>query len=593
MDADFKFIIEIRAARTLMITYASRLYLGQTPIKAQKLEALDRTFKTVFESSELIVDLSIGVILLGRFQWFRPGLKMFSCAHLKGFMAGCDFSILLCSLLFFILQHLIQKRKKEAVTRDASKDDWYLKSEDDLPAVKSYPIFGCKFALNQHLHRVLAEVAENEFEKRIFQVKAGCRRFVVFSKIDDIEHIAKAYPEELFGKPHSFTTGKVSLGAHNDILERWKKRRAYTNAGLKNLEKYDINDIMSEEIMNLMSYLDSTIDLDEDSPHDVRHDVTYYISRVLFKMSYGKTIDKRTEMRLKKIVHDLPDYTTSMGSFSRYDMFPFLRFFFRRQYNKFIKFNKMMKEFCNEQSRKLKSSVDGQVSLWSFFSEKLSRFGQTNLSFKFPGLKESLFDGLEDIIRAGTESTSLIIQWLIAYAAKYQHVQHKMQSEIDNVLRSKSKLKPDLEDIGDLPYCRAVLAETHRFCSLNPFLKRQLTGDIVTKDGYELKKGTSLLFNNWALNFDKSYWTKPEEFYPERFIDEIGKFDDSKFERMFSFGFGKRRCIGVYTGRSLCFLTAVNIFKKFELIQEKEIDIDPVDGIGLSPKPFKVFMRRR
>lgn len=508
-------------------------------------------------------------------------------------MASCDFSILLYSILFFILKHLIERRRKATAEEKVSKDKSCSKSEDDLPAVKSYPIIGCRFALDQHLHRVLAEVAENEFEKNIFQVKAGCRRFVVFSKIDDIEHIAKIYPEELFGKPHSFTTGKVSLGAHNDILERWKKRRAYTNAGLKNLEKYDINGIMSEEIMNLMSYLDSRVDLCEGTAQDITHEVTYYISRVLFKMSYGKSIDERTEMQLKQIVHDLPDYTTSMGSFSLYDMFPFLRFFFIRQYSKFVKFNKMLKEFCSEQNRKLKSSADGQVSLWSFFSEKISRFGQTRLSFKFPHLHESLFDGLEDIIRAGTESTSLIIQWLIAYAAKYRHVQQKMQSEIDKVLKSKSKLKPDLEDIGDLPYCRAALAETHRFCSLNPFLKRQLTGDIVTKDGYELKKGTSLLFNNWALNFDRSYWTNPEEFYPERFIDESGKFDDSKFERMFSFGFGKRRCIGVYTGRSLCFLATVNIFNQFELIQEKEIDIEPIDGIGLSPKPFKVIIRRR
>ncbi|MFG1588243.1 cytochrome P450 [Staphylococcus aureus] len=61
-------------------------------------------------------------------------------------------------------------------------------------------------------------------------------------------------------------------------------------------------------------------------------------------------------------------------------------------------------------------------------------------------LKESLFDGLEDIIRAGTESTSLIIQWSIVYVVKYQHVQLNMQAEIDSLLKEKNKLKPDLDD---------------------------------------------------------------------------------------------------------------------------------------------------
>jgi len=150
-----------------------------------------------------------------------------------------------------------------------------------------------------------------------------------------------------------------------------------------------------------------------------------------------------------------------------------------------------------------------------------------------------------------------------------------------------------VDDVRSLPYCYAAFAEACRFCSLNPFLKRQLTNDIEL-DGVRLLRGTVLLFNTWAINNDASHWTQPQRFCPDRFLTTDGAFDDEKLTLLVPFGFGKRRCIGVETGRALCMLIASSVVRYFDItLDECHPDFDPVVGIGLAPKPYRLRFEPR
>ena len=65
-----------------------------------------------------------------------------------------------------------------------------------------------------------------------------------------------------------------------------------------------------------------------------------------------------------------------------------------------------------------------------------------------------------------------------------------MRQELDAFavkMNRKQEDLPDMDDFSSLPFCQAVIMETIRFSCLNPFLKRELTGDIVTPDGVLLK----------------------------------------------------------------------------------------------------------
>ena len=57
-----------------------------------------------------------------------------------------------------------------------------------------------------------------------------------------------------------------------------------------------------------------------------------------------------------------------------------------------------------------------------------------------------------------------------------------------------------------------------------------------------LYRETAIYANLWAVMHNKSYWTDPEEFRPERFLDPNGCFQ--RDERCIPFMIGKRHCIG-------------------------------------------------
>lgn len=469
------------------------------------------------------------------------------------------------------------------------------------------PFVGYMPFLGSQPHKTLARLADRYGD--MFRLSAGCRRFIVVSSVEKIREMARRFPEELYGKPKTFTTEKLTVGAHNDILKRWKKRRAFTNAGLKNLERYCINDIIEEEVSNMVEFV-GTISGSGEAARDVRHDLSYFVSRVLYRVAYGGQPDEAASDGLRKMVHAMPDYTKSIGSFSPFDLIPSLRHFLKDRFEKFVDFNRFMSQFCRtEKVKSLQAMADRPEAatttdeldrqdppsdLFHFFQRKWAQMSDAD-RVKFSLTDDVLYDGLEDIIRAGTESSSLLIHWFLLYVASFPHVQAKMQAELDDYMSSRNYLDlPRIDDLVNLPYCQAVLIETYRFCSLNPFLKRELTADIEV-DGLRLPRGTVILFNNWAINNDPQQWTSPEQFLPERFLLPDGSIDAVKAENFIPFGFGKRKCIGVFTGKSLCSLAAVSTVYKFDVRFEagSKPDLEAVFGIGLSPKEYKVAFRRR
>ncbi len=95
---------------------------------------------------------------------------------------------------------------------------------------------------------------------------------------------------------------------------------------------------------------------------------------------------------------------------------------------------------------------------------------------------------------------------------------------------------------------------------------------------------------------DQKYWGDPDNFRPERYLDEQGKFSLSKLEHVWNFGKGLRHCLGEPLARISNFLifTAVMQRFKFEIASGTPTpSLDAVDGFTIAPQPFSAKITTR
>lgn len=98
----------------------------------------------------------------------------------------------------------------------------------------------------------------------------------------------------------------------------------------------------------------------------------------------------------------------------------------------------------------------------------------------------------------------------------------------------------------------------------------------------------------YSLLQDKEHWGDPENFRPERFLNEHGKF--VKDEWMLAFGTGKRVCLGEVLARSTFFLFFTSLFQEFTFsipAGDPKPTTVPLSGITITPQPFRVKAIKR
>lgn len=176
--------------------------------------------------------------------------------------------------------------------------------------------------------------------------------------------------------------------------------------------------------------------------------------------------------------------------------------------------------------------------------------------FNDTDLRKNIFD----LFSAGFDTTSNMTRYVILYMAAHPDVQRKVQRHIDEVVPRGEV--PASRHRARLPYLDATLQEVHRMASLVPLGVSHAAATDVRIGEYVIPKGTPVSACIGLCHKDPRYWDEPEEFRPERFLDEEGKFVAQR-EGFLPFGVGRRSCLGEALARMELFSFAAALLQSF------------------------------
>jgi cytochrome P450 len=188
----------------------------------------------------------------------------------------------------------------------------------------------------------------------------------------------------------------------------------------------------------------------------------------------------------------------------------------------------------------------------------------------------------KDILLAGTDTSSVAMQWAMAEIINNPLILNKLRAEIESVVGPTRLIRES--DVSKMPYLQACVKEVLRLRPPAPFALRQSSDEDCKINGYDVKAHTRTLINVYAIMRDPQSWVNPEEYIPERFlvsgdeingVDDVNKMDGGDDFRYIPFGFGRRGC----PGSSLA-LTVIHVTIG-ALIQCSEWKINGCDKVNM------------
>ncbi|KAI8019734.1 Cytochrome P450 78A5 [Camellia lanceoleosa] len=190
---------------------------------------------------------------------------------------------------------------------------------------------------------------------------------------------------------------------------------------------------------------------------------------------------------------------------------------------------------------------------------------------------------LWEMIFRGTDTVAILLEWIIARMVLHPDIQSKLQFEIDSVL-GKTRSVSD-SDLPNLPYLQAVVKETLRMHPPGPLLSwaRLAIHDTHIGDHF-IPGGTTAMVNMWAITHNEQVWSEPNEFKPDRFLEDDVAIMGSDL-RLAPFGSGRRVCPGKAMGLATVQLWLGQMLQSFKWVaSDGGVDLSEVLKLSMEMK---------
>ncbi|KAM5164353.1 cytochrome P450 2K1-like [Mantella aurantiaca] len=452
------------------------------------------------------------------------------------------------------------------------------------PGPKSLPFIGSLHLVDSRKpHKAFMKLSE-EYGS-VFSIKLAMEKMVVLCGYDTIKDALVNHAEEFYERPVNPLSTRISsgngiIGAHG---ENWRVMRRFTLSTLRDfgMGRRSIENKINEEAQCLMQEFKSY----KGKPFENQTIINSAVANIIVSI----LLDNRFEYgdpTILKLMYIINENIKSFGSIMirLYNVFPTLIDLLPGNHQKVFQNVEHMRGFIREEFTKQKKTLDvnDQRSLIDAFLAKQQE-GKPESTLYFHN--DNLCNLVSNLFAAGMETTSTTLRWGLLLMIKYPEIQKKVQNEIERVI---GWTEPQTEHRKQMPYTDAVIHETQRFADIVPLSVPHATAKDVTFRGYNIPKGTTIIPLLTSALRDKAYFEKPDEFYPEHFLDSEGNF--KKNEAFIPFSLGKRSCAGENLAKMELFLFFTRLLQNFtfQAPPGAELDLNPSLGFTNAPLPHKI-----
>ncbi|XP_059152571.1 cytochrome P450 2D15-like [Physella acuta] len=472
---------------------------------------------------------------------------------------------------------------------------WLMRKPNNLP-----PSPGIALPIVGHLY-LMERDPRQQFKKwsqklgAIFSLKLGQETVVVLNSFEVIKEALVKHGDSLSDRStRSFMARNVPHITNGILLASgsdWKEQRT---TSLSILRKFGLGkNILSETIAEEIRILLKNLANENGKPIRIRGLLNISVCNIISSIIFGRRFDydDPKHNHLTELLNDLVRLNSGV---IQLNFLPFLKYLpkYRTTGQQLVSIATEIREFSKSIVEEIRKSydpnnLDNYIVAYVHEMEKKRQLNQPTYLNEI-----SLVRHIDNLFLAGTETTSTTILWALYFVLLHPETQNKIYQEIKEYVGLGRA--PTMSDKPQLKYLNAFIMETLRFSSTIPFSVTHVCSQDTVLNGFTIPKDAQVIPNLYAVLHDEIIWGDPENFRPERFLDEQGNL--IKREELIPFSIGRRICLGESLAKMELFLFLSSMFERFEFLSDKpNQSISKIEIFGgvVSLAPFDIKCVKR
>nr|ABR18060.1 unknown [Picea sitchensis] len=343
-------------------------------------------------------------------------------------------------------------------------------------------------------------------------------------------------PQSMAAKYLSYNFSNVGYAPYGAYWRQMRKICVLQLLSSKRLESFRF--IREEEVSTMIRSIIS--DSEGSLPVSISKAVSTLATSIICRMAFGRKYSDQ------QLIESIKESFLLAGTFNIGDYIPYLAWLdLQGLKRRFKKIHKTVDHFFDNVIEEHIARNDPNVTP-DLVDVLLAICADKDTEFQ---IKRKHIKGvIADMFAAGTDTSSIGIEWAMSEVLRNPPVLKKLQDELERVVGMGRMVQES--DLPSLVYLQAVVKEALRLHPPGPLAIPHLSVEDCTVLGYEIPGGTCVLLNLWAIGRNPKSWEDAESFKPERFMEATGSELDAKVQNLewIPFGAGRRGCPGQQLG---------------------------------------------